>query len=173
MPKLTLFVLMLFALPVAGWSAEPRIVTVHNAGHLRADRLVVDKSERRLFVMMNGYTVRTYPVALGRTPVGPKRMQGDGRTPEGQYVIDWRNPDSRFYRSLHISYPNTEDRMRARQLGVEPGGMIMIHGSPNITRTGDYGIKPDWTEGCIAVSNFAMDELWEAVADGTPIEIRP
>ncbi len=165
--------LILAMLPTVALALEPEMVTVYHASGLRADRLVVDKGERRLYVMQDGYVVRTYPVALGRDPVGPKQMQGDGRTPEGEYYIDWRNPNSRFYRSLRISYPSPADRQYAAYLGVDPGGMIMIHGSPNVTRTGDYGVRADWTEGCIAVSNDAMDELWEAVTEGTPVEIRP
>ncbi len=173
MTQLKVIALVLAMLPTTALALEPDMVTVYNTTGLRADRLVVDKGERLLHVMQDGNIVRTYPVALGRDPVGPKQMQGDGRTPEGEYVIDWRNPNSRFYRSLRVSYPNSVDRQHAASLGVNPGGMIMIHGSPNITLTGDYGIRADWTEGCIAVSNMAMDELWEAVAEGTPIEIRP
>ncbi len=140
----------------------------------QVDRVLVLKSERELRLLAGGQTLRAYPVALGSAPDGPKRQIGDGRTPEGLYVLDWRNPDSRFYRSIHISYPGPADRERARQLGVDPGGAIMIHGLPN----GKGWIGPehtrfDWTDGCIAVTNAEMDEIWAMVADGTPIEILP
>jgi murein L,D-transpeptidase YafK len=109
---------------------------------------------------------------LGHNPVGHKVFQGDGRTPEGLYMLDWRTNASRFYRAIHISYPNDEDIGRAAQFGGRPGGSIMIHGQPT---DGFAGSNPyfDWTEGCIALSNTEMDEVWLAVDDGTPIEILP
>ncbi len=138
----------------------------------RADRVVVNKGARELNLIRGGQVIRTYPVALGPNPVGHKIMEGDGRTPEGAYVLDWRNPNSRFYRSIHVSYPDPEDRQLASKLGVSPGGMIMIHGEADYLsfRGGSLG---DWTEGCIAVSNGAMDEIWALVEDGTPILINP
>ena len=172
MLKSLLIALVVAVLPLAALRADPQLVSL-DEGFLRADKVVVVKSQRLLMLERNGYVVREYPVALGREPVGPKRMRGDGRTPEGWYVLDWRNPNSRFYRSLHVSYPNADDLAESGRLGVDPGGMIMIHGKPNETLTGDYGLRPDWTEGCIAVSNVAMDEIWNAVEDGTTIEIRP
>lgn len=113
--------------------------------------------------------VRSYRVALGRDPSGHKRREGDGRTPEGCYVIDRRNPKSAYHLSLHISYPGEGDLERARECGVDPGGDIMIHGAPNdgTPREGD------WTQGCIAVFNAEIEEIWSLVADGTPIEILP
>ena len=108
---------------------------------------------------------------LGFAPVGPKRQEGDGKTPEGHYRIDWRNPDSRFHRSLHVSYPDAGDVARAAARGVSPGGLIMIHGQPNALPAGR--VPGDWTDGCIALSNAEIEALWEAVPDGTPIEIRP
>jgi len=124
---------------------------------------------------MSGPTVlKTYKISLGTTPVGPKQRQGDHKTPEGHYVIDRRNPKSRFYRSLHISYPNADDRARAAQSEIDPGGDIMIHGLPNgFGWFGDLHLLHDWTDGCIAVSDEEMDEIWRAVPDGTPIEIKP
>ena len=140
----------------------------------KAEKIVVLKGARKLLLMRDGEVVRTYRVALGRSPEGPKTRQGDGRTPEGSYVLDWRNPKSRFHRSIHISYPNPADRERARRLGVPPGGDIMIHGLPKgAEAVGADHAKWDWTEGCIAVSNAEMNEIWNSVADGTPIEIRP
>ena len=136
-----------------------------------ADRIVVDKSERLLAIYNGSTVVKSFRVALGKNPDGPKRQQGDGRTPEGRYRIDYRNPNSAYYRALHISYPSPEDFKAAQALGVSPGGSIMIHGLPNGVAA--VGENEDWTEGCIAVSNEAMDELWQLVADGTPIEIQP
>ena len=118
--------------------------------------------------------IKTYKVALGGEPVGPKTRQGDHRTPEGLYVIDSRNVHSQFHRSLHISYPNPTDREHARKLGAPPGGDIYIHGLPN-----GYGFvgaahrARDWTDGCIAVTDQEIEEIWRLVDNGTPIEIRP
>lgn len=143
---------------------------------LFADQVVVRKSERTLQLLGEGRVFREYRVNLGDSPVGHKMREGDERTPEGEYVLDWRNPNSRFYKSIHVSYPNQKDRDFARAMGVNPGGMIMIHGRPNWLRPGpltrDYD-ELDWTDGCIAVSNEAMDEIWNKVRDGTPITILP
>jgi murein L,D-transpeptidase YafK len=118
--------------------------------------------------------VRVYDVALGEEPVGPKEREGDGRTPEGLYVIDGRNPQSRYHRSLRISYPGPEDAARAAKLGVSPGGDIMIHGLQNgLGWIGALHRTHDWTRGCIAVTNDEIEEIWDLVPDGTPIEIRP
>jgi len=139
-----------------------------------ADRVLVIKSTRTLELKSHGNILKTYRVALGTDPVGPKQRQGDHRTPEGTYVLDYRNATSRFHRSIHISYPDQQDRARARKLGVSPGGDIFIHGLPNgygwIGRA--HRVK-DWTDGCIAVTDQEMDEIWRAVPDGTVIEIRP
>lgn len=147
------------------------------AGHatlLKADRVLVLKAKRKLYLLRGGQVLRRYRVALGRNPLGPKRREGDGRTPEGVYRLDWRNPDSRFYRSIHISYPDESDRRRAAERGASAGGDIMIHGLP----TGLNGFEAtharrDWTEGCIAVANNEINEIWALVGDGTIIEIRP
>ena len=141
---------------------------------LRADRVIVIKKERTLQLQSRGKVVRTYKVALGGDPVGPKTRQGDHKTPEGIYVLDSRNAHSQFYKSIHISYPNSSDRAAARKRGVSPGGDVFVHGLPN-----GYGFVgashrlKDWTDGCIAVTNAEMDEIWAAVPDGTPIDIRP
>jgi murein L,D-transpeptidase YafK len=137
-----------------------------------ADKVVVLKSYRRLLLMKGDEVLKTYIVQLGGDPVGPKIRQGDNRTPEGQYVLDRHNAKSDYHRSIHISYPNVDDVARARKLGFSPGGELYIHGLPNDFR-GHSEALGDWTEGCIAVTNAAMDEIWRAVADGTPIEIRP
>lgn len=141
---------------------------------LKADEVVVVKSTRRLMLLRDGQVLRTYRVALGSDPVGDKLRDGDGRTPEGHYVLDWRKPDSEYYRAIHISYPDRLDVAQARAAGVPPGDSIMIHGLPeNYAWLGARHARYDWTEGCIAVSNAEMDEIWRAVDDGTPIEIRP
>jgi murein L,D-transpeptidase YafK len=138
------------------------------------DRVVVLKSERRLVLLRGDTVVRVYNVALGRYPEGHKRRQGDARTPEGEYTLDYKLEDSAFYRAIHISYPNARDLARAQADGVDPGGKIMIHGLPN-DRSADYVGHPriDWTQGCIAVTNREMDELFRLVETGTPIEIHP
>jgi murein L,D-transpeptidase YafK len=139
-----------------------------------ADRVVVLKSERIIELLHDGSVFDTFPIALGREPAGPKQREGDGRTPEGVYRIDWRSDETRYTRELHISYPDERDRARAEAMRVEPGGAIFIHGLPR-----DYGpFDPprwyrDWTEGCISVGNAAIVKIWDAVPDGTPIEIRP
>lgn len=140
----------------------------------RVDTVVVEKAKRRLVLLQQGRAIRQYAVALGPNPVGPKLMEGDGRTPEGRYWIDWRNPNSRYHLSLHVSYPSFDDLDRAAQWGVPPGGDIMIHGLPN--DRGYWGpdhARRDWTAGCIAVSNEEIEEIWTLVPDGTPIDIRP
>ena len=141
---------------------------------LKADRLVVLKGERRLVLMQGNMAIRIYQVALGRYPEGDKNKQGDARTPEGSYTIDYRLMDSKFHRALHISYPNAQDRAAARQQGVDPGGQIMIHGLPNRWSAKAVGHPSlDWTQGCIAVTNREIDEILTLVRDGTPIEIHP
>lgn len=140
----------------------------------RADLLVVRKAARRLVVYAHGRVVRSYVVSLGRDPLGPKRRAGDHRTPEGWYVIDQHNPNSAFHRSLHVSYPSAADAARAAAAGYPPGGEVMIHGTRNgLGWIGRLHLAADWTDGCIAVSNPEMDELYRLVPDGTPIDIRP
>ncbi|WP_222930745.1 L,D-transpeptidase family protein [Allochromatium palmeri] len=141
------------------------------------DTVVVKKSQRQLELLSGGKVVRQYRVALGGAPVGHKYREGDQRTPEGRYKLNWRNPNSNFYKSMHISYPSDKDRAVSRQLGhSNPGGMIMIHGLPNYiqseTMRQQYANR-DWTQGCIAVKNEEMDEIWSLVKDGTPIQIMP
>jgi murein L,D-transpeptidase YafK len=142
-------------------------------GAITADSVVV-KKERTLTLMSRGTVLKTYKVALGGEPVGPKMRQGDHRTPEGTYILDHRNAHSRFYRAIHISYPNARDLAQARKLGVASGGDIYVHGLPNGYGWlgGNHRLK-DWTDGCITVTNEEIDEIWRAVKDGTPIEIKP
>lgn len=153
---------------VAG-TAEDRLPS-----NTRADEVVVAKGARTLTLLNHGQVIKVYKVALGGNPVGAKARKGDHRAPEGAYVLDRRNEHSQFYRSIHISYPNAQDRERARKLGVSPGGDIMIHGLPNGYGWIGRGHRArDWTGGCIAVTNDEMDEIWRAVPDGTLIKIRP
>lgn len=141
---------------------------------LKVDHIVVIKSERRLMLLHGDAVVRAYRIALGRYPEGPKVREGDSRTPEGRYLIDEKLPKSNFYKAIEISYPNARDLARADALGVDPGGRIMIHGLPNRMSAARVGHPMvDWTQGCIAVTNREMDEIWRLVAPGTPIEIRP
>ncbi len=139
-----------------------------------ADFVVIEKAARKLYLMQDGKILRTFRIALGMVPVGDKKQEGDLRTPEGRYLLDRRNPDSDFFLSIHISYPNAEDRREAAERGVEPGGAIMIHGQPNEpTRSEAYYRTRDWTNGCVAVSNSDMIDIWLMTGDDTPIEIRP
>ena len=135
-------------------------------GVLQADLVLVSKKKREMVLLRGEKVLRTYKVALGWAPEGAKEREGDGRTPEGRYTIDWRNPRSKFHLSLHISYPSPADAERAKAMGVDPGGEIMIHG----LRDG-IAAEGDWTQGCIAVRNEEMDEIWGLVRDGTPIVI--
>ena len=140
----------------------------------KADLVRVDKSERRLELLRKGTVLRSYRVALGNAPEGHKREEGDERTPEGRDVLDWRNPGSSFHTSIHISYPNAADRAAAKAAGRDPGGLIMIHGQPNGFGWWSWLLQlVDWTDGCIAVTDAEMDEIWTMVDNGTPIEITP
>ncbi|TVQ91993.1 MAG: hypothetical protein EA400_04265 [Chromatiaceae bacterium] len=141
------------------------------------DRVLVRKGQRKMQLIRDNEVYREYRISLGQNPIGHKVQEGDQRTPEGHYILDWRNPNSNFHRSIHISYPNEMDRAVARALGVSPGGMIMIHGRPNWLTSerlarAEYDGR-DWTNGCIAVTNEEMDEVWRLVRDGTPIQILP
>jgi murein L,D-transpeptidase YafK len=137
-----------------------------------ADFVLIDKSERTLTLFAEGQPFRHYTgLQLGGAPEGPKRFEGDRRTPEGRYSIDYGNPDSAYYLSLHISYPSASDRDFAARSGRSPGGAIFIHGQPDGLTSGR--VPGDWTDGCIALSNAEIEELWQQVPDGTPIEIRP
>lgn len=136
------------------------------------DRILVEKSARRMTVFRDGRALRVYPIALGFAPEGDKERQGDGRTPEGVFRIDRKNPQSRFHLSFGLDYPQRDDLVRASTGGYHPGGDIMIHGQPRGI-SGAQRIDRDWTAGCIAVSNDVMDELWPVVGVGTLVEVRP
>lgn len=139
-----------------------------------ADRVIVHKGARKLELLSEGKVLRTYPIALGLRPEGHKEYEGDFRTPEGLYHLTRRNPNSEYFLSILIDYPHPQDVARARKLGLQPGGAIMIHGEPNVPRKPrDYYRNVDWTEGCIAVSNSDMVEIWLMTRPDTPIEIRP
>lgn len=165
LPVVPVVVLLTLAGAAAGLRAEPL---------LKADEVLVIKHERKLYLLRRGKTLKGFPIALGWRPVGQKIELGDGRTPEGLYWIVGREARSDFYRALRLSYPNSADRERARRIGVNPGGGIMIHAVPHGYEPTGPGVPMiDWTDGCIAVTNADMDEIWARVADGTPVEIRP
>lgn len=139
-----------------------------------ADKVLVEKGKRKLHLVKNGEFFRTFDIALGMFPIGDKSKEGDQKTPEGVYQLDMRNPDSDFFLSIHISYPDGADRQSARANGLDPGGQIMIHGQPNEpTYSEAYYAKEDWTNGCIAVSNSDMIDIWLMTPDSVQIEIRP
>lgn len=152
---------------------RPPLATPPAPRPVRVDFVLVDKSDRTLTLYGEGLALRTYGgLQFGDAPMGHKRFEGDERTPEGRYVLDYRNPQSSYHLSLHISYPNEADRAFAARYGRSPGGLIFIHGQPNGWPDGER-VPGDWTDGCIALSNAQIEELWTLVADGTPIEIRP
>jgi tetratricopeptide (TPR) repeat protein len=139
-----------------------------------ADRILIEKKERRLTLFSKGKLLKVYQIALGGNPIGPKERQGDNKTPEGIYVIDSKNKNSRYHLSLHISYPNEKDKKRAKELGVSPGGDIMIHGIKNgLSWVGDLHTEVDWTKGCIAVTDEEIEEISRLSPNGTIVEIRP
>jgi len=139
-----------------------------------ADEVIIDKSDRELHLLSDGEIFRTFKIALGIRPEGDKKKEGDFKTPEGKYRLDIRNPNSDYFLSIHVSYPSVADRREARQDGLDPGGSIMIHGQPNLpTQSETYYRTQDWTNGCIAVSNSDMIDIWLMTDNNTPIEIRP
>jgi murein L,D-transpeptidase YafK len=155
---------------ITSWcAAKPRTPAVEEA-----DRIVVEKSARTMTLMHGAKVLKTYKVALSREPMGAKEREGDHKVPEGEYVVDSKNSHSRFHLALHISYPNATDRERARKLGVRPGGNIEIHGlDSKYTWVGSLQRQVDWTDGCIAVTNSEIEEIWPMVPVGTPVVIRP
>ena len=141
---------------------------------VKADSILILKKERVLQLLKDGKPFKKYRIALGRSPIGAKTQQGDNRTPEGNYVVDSRNPQSTYHLSLHVSYPNAQDIANAKARHVLTGGDIMIHGLPKqYAWVGAAHVKRDWTLGCIAVTNAEIEEIWRLVPNGTPIEIRP
>jgi murein L,D-transpeptidase YafK len=153
---------------VPSWAADERA-----APSKTADRVLIVKSTRTLTLLNHGQVLKSYKVALGGDPVGPKIKAGDKKTPEGEYIIDSKNPHSRFRLALHISYPNTTDRERARKLGVSPGGGVEIHGlEPKYAWVGSLHRQINWTAGCIAVTNPEIEDIYKLVPVGTLVEIR-
>jgi murein L,D-transpeptidase YafK len=161
---------------VVGWDFVKlgRRVPQEIAPDERATSILVEKQKRRMTLLRNGTPIKTYAVSLGGDPTGHKLKEGDGRTPEGAYQIDFKNQRSRFHLALRISYPEAADREQARRRGVPPGGDIMIHGLPNgLGWFQRWHLARDWTDGCIAVTNAEIEEIWALVNVGTAIEIRP
>ena len=140
----------------------------------QADKVVIDKSDRVLHLIQKGKILKSFKIALGIVPDGDKEKEGDFKTPEGRYLLDTRNPNSDYFLAIRVSYPDASDRREASSKGVDPGGAIMIHGQPNEpTHSETYYRTQDWTNGCIAVSNSDMIDIWLMTGDNTPIEIRP
>ena len=151
-----------------------RTIPASVAPAARANLVLVEKQARRLTLLRDGRVLKIYDIALGGDPVGHKQEEGDSRTPEGAYAIDFKNPRSRFHLSLRVSYPNAADRSSAQQRSVPPGGDIMIHGRPNgLGLFGGLVLTRDWTDGCIAVTNGQIEEIWSMVDLNTAIEIKP
>jgi murein L,D-transpeptidase YafK len=161
-------VLLLVTLAVANWPRKPM------PAEMIADQVIVEKRAHKLVLLRKSVPLKTYHIALGRGGIDDKTCEGDNRTPEGIYTIDSRNAQSRFYRSLHVSYPDARHIAGARQLGCNAGGAIMVHGIPKkLGWLGKLHRLIDWTAGCIAVTNEEIDEIWRAVPNGTPIVIQP
>ena len=189
--RLTVLVLLAAILAAAYWAWQRYHVLLPSvpsqkttAVKINWQQVVIDevrvyKAQRQVQVLQKGVVIKTYAMRLGFAPIGHKTTEGDGKTPEGSYILDWRNPNSQFYKSLHISYPNANDTAQAQARGVSAGGDVMIHGSSNLPQGKpqqamyDYLPREDWTHGCVSVSNQDMDELWANVKNGTKIRIYP
>lgn len=145
-----------------------------NNAKINIDKVLVEKSKRKMYLMSGQNVIKSYNISLGKKPSGHKLMEGDKKTPEGLYWIDWRKSNSKYNLAMHISYPNAKDIANAKKLGVKPGGMIMIHGTPIDQDYPEWYFRGlNWTNGCIAMMNWDMKEVWNLVKDGTLIEIRP
>jgi murein L,D-transpeptidase YafK len=174
MLRVLLFVLVLLCLFAVGVLIGAHFNLHPLPRDVIADRVLVEKAARHLTLLRGATPLKTYRVALGRAPVGPKEREGDQRTPEGTYLIDFHKEDSDYHRALHVSYPEQRDIERAAAADVPPGCDIMIHGIRNgLGWIGAFHRRSDWTAGCVAVTDFEIEEIWRAVPDGTPIEIRP
>jgi len=170
-PVLITGVFLLTMAGIVGWSQQAAAPLPEGT---RADRVIVKKSAHTLELFSGSEPIRVYQVSLGRGSRGPKLQEGDGRTPEGNYTLDYRNANSSFHRALHISYPTAADSSAAKSRGVKPGGLIMVHGIRNgVGFVGRLHTLIDWTDGCIAVTNREIEEIWRVVPDGTPIVIEP
>ena len=157
-----LLIVLVLSMPLSAFAFE------------KADLVIVHKSKTRIYLLNDNKVFKSFRIALGANPKGHKQQEGDERTPEGRYILDYKKSDSAFYKAIHISYPNKDDIKRARELGVDPGGQIMIHGQKNqLSKVSFTRQSRNWTDGCIAVTNSAMDEIWDHVDAGTPIIIKP
>jgi murein L,D-transpeptidase YafK len=172
--KLLLILLLVICLVTVGLAAAAYLNVTPLPRDAVADRIVVEKAARRLTLFRNGQALKSYSVALGRAPVGPKEYEGDQRTPEGIYKVDFHKSDSDYHLALHISYPEQHDIDRAAIQGLSAGSDIMIHGLPNGRGwIGRFHRRSDWTAGCVAVADFEIEEIYRSVPDGTPVELRP
>ncbi|HEX5033059.1 MAG TPA: L,D-transpeptidase family protein [bacterium] len=167
--RLSFFLFLLLHLPLDAAAARAR----QKPPKPKADRILIEKAARKMTLFQGDETLKTYRISLGREPIGPKQEEGDGKTPEGRYTIDGRNSKSSFHLSLRISYPNAADRRQAAERGVKPGGQIMIHGLSNGMPDFSGGILSDWTDGCVAVGNAEIEEIWKLVPNGASVEILP
>jgi len=168
--QIQLAVILSVALPSSVLPCQDRSTRVA----VTADQVLILKSERKMMLLRGRKVLKTYKVALGTQPVGPKERFGDHRTPEGEYIVDLRKPNSQFHKALHLSYPNSADRAHAQKLGVNPGGDVEIHGlGAKWGWVGAVHRQIDWTDGCIAVTNEEIDEIFSMVPLGTPVEIKP
>jgi len=171
MKKLIIITIVIIGV-IATLSMKGRQINNPLPANVTADKVLIEKSKRRLTLLNKNTQLKTYEISLGKEPIGKKTEEGDGRTPEGAYSIDRRKLKSSYHRALHLSYPNQEDSAQAKARGVSPGGDIMIHGLPNgIGFIGKLQTKRDWTLGCIAVTNPEIEEIWRVVPDGTTVEI--
>ena len=162
MCKMFILITSLFA-SVACYGFGPKI-----------DAVLVKKSEKKMYLLAEGKSIKEYQVVFGANPKDHKQKEGDERTPEGKYILDYKKENSSFYKAIHISYPNEEDKAKAQYSGVNPGGSIMIHGQKNgLSWLSWLSQRFNWTDGCIAVTNKEMDEIWGLINEGTPIEIQP
>jgi murein L,D-transpeptidase YafK len=172
--KLLLIVLLIICVVAAGLAATAYLNVNPLPRDVLADRILIEKAARRLTLLRNGQTLKSYSVALGRAPVGAKEYEGDQRTPDGIYTVDFHKADSDYHLALHISYPEQRDIDRATAQGLSAGSDIMIHGLPNGRGwIGRFHRRSDWTAGCIAVADFEIEEIYRAVPNGTPVELRP
>lgn len=159
---------------ISGYSYGSNDEVKGNIAKVNIDKVLVEKSKRKLYLMSGRNIVKSYNISLGKKPSGHKLMEGDKKTPEGLYWIDWRKPSSKYNLAMHISYPNSKDMANAKKLGVKPGSMIMIHGTPVDPQYPEWYFRGlNWTNGCIAMMNWDMKEVWSLVKDGTLIEIKP
>lgn len=166
--------MLIVLVPAVALSSKARPIKQPLPMKATVDKILIEKSKRRLTLLNNNTPIKSYEISLGVKPTGKKTEKGDDRTPEGVYTIDRKNLKSKYHRALHISYPNSEDKAQSIARGVSPGGDIMIHGLPNGEESYEfYQIKRDWTAGCIAVNNAEIEEIFRLVPNGTTIEILP